>query len=129
MGQNLSVKRDINHVLLAMNSRDLKRVMCGVMGTLEIFSQEVNHGQSQSLESMKVSDQIAYMRFAASNLLSNLDELLIALNVVCPAVAQCVPLAQAVKMDDRDLAHGDYAALRERWIHDLSRLPPNTWHM
>lgn len=126
MGQNLATDEKVDHVLLAMSSLDLKRVMCGVMGMLEIFEQEIHREQSQSLDTMKVGDHIAYMQFAAVNMLTNLDALLSTLNAICPAVKQLVPLE---KHFDTKLTEHISSAQRERWISELSKLPPHIWSL
>lgn len=126
MGQNLAGNEKVDHVLLAMSSLDLKRVMCGVMGMLEVFEREISREQSASLDAMKVGDHIAYMQFAAGNMLTNIDALLGTLNTICPAVREIIPLEK--HFDTQIPGHLPHSQ-RQKWISELSKLPPHIWSM
>ena len=129
MRQELLVDEEMRTLLLALGCRDLRRVMSGVLGTLEVFSQETGNSHVQTLETMKIADHIAYMQFAAGNLLDNLDELLNTLRHVCPEVENIVGDAGRLEVDGVEYGPESCAALREKRLRELSAVPPHILHM
>lgn len=118
---------DVDHVLLAMNSHDLKRVVHGLVGMLGSFatdvSLELERGRSD--EMAQIANHIADMQHAVGGMLSNLDQIILMLGRTCPSAGHIGALVQHFDMD-RHSPHGlAINSERDSWGREISELPPH----
>lgn len=126
MGQNLSVSGQLDHVLLAMNSHEIKRVVRGLAGMLGSLAKTVNHELPQATEMLKVAQHIQDMQQAIGGLLANIDDVILTLDRACPSVGQSGVLVQPCEMEGY-APNGEESSDAERneWVRNISELPPH----
>lgn len=130
MGKYLSGSGEVDHVLLAMNSHDLKRVVRGLLGMLGSFATDVKREQSQSDEMLQVAGRIEDMQQAVDGVLSNIDDIILTLDRACPSAGQIGALVQHFEMEGK-VRHGRASEeeAHDRWMQEVSGLPPHLWNM